>query len=110
VLTLIDIPTTIAAAMRQLIYGVLLIAVHAVPPARPGGGAAVSAYLSAPGWKRISAACRRLQDCSFTVAQGRITCLVGPNGAGKTTIFNVITGFLRPDAGTFRFRAARSTD
>ena len=36
--------------------------------------------------------------------QGRITCLVGPNGAGKTTIFNVITGFLRPDAGTVSFQ------
>ena len=36
--------------------------------------------------------------------QGRITCLVGPNGAGKTTIFNVITGFLRPEEGTVTFR------
>jgi branched-chain amino acid transport system ATP-binding protein len=47
---------------------------------------------------------KTLRDCSFTVAQGRITCLVGPNGAGKTTIFNVITGFLRPDAGSVTLR------
>ncbi len=40
-----------------------------------------------------------LRDCAFTTEPGRITCLVGPNGAGKTTIFNVITGFLRPDTG-----------
>src|SRR6201999_1311991 len=31
------------------------------------------------------------------------TCgLIGPNGAGKTTFFNVISGFVRPAAGTVR--------
>ena len=48
-----------------------------------------------------------LRDCSFTIEQGRITCLVGPNGAGKTTIFNVITGFLQPDEGSVAFRDRR---
>src|SRR6201996_2494382 len=29
------------------------------------------------------------------------TCgLIGPNGAGKTTFFNVLSGFVRPAAGT----------
>jgi branched-chain amino acid transport system ATP-binding protein len=29
------------------------------------------------------------------------TCgLIGPNGAGKTTFFNVLSGFIRPSAGT----------
>jgi len=28
-----------------------------------------------------------------------ITSIIGPNGAGKTTLLNVLTGFLRPDAG-----------
>ncbi len=45
-----------------------------------------------------------MRDCSFTVAPRRITCLVGPNGAGKTTIFNVITGFLKPDSGSVHFK------
>jgi branched-chain amino acid transport system ATP-binding protein len=64
----------------------------------------MSDYLSATGLEVSFGGLRALQDCSFTVEQGRITCLVGPNGAGKTTIFNVITGFLRPDAGTVSFQ------
>jgi branched-chain amino acid transport system ATP-binding protein len=63
----------------------------------------MSDYLSATGLEVSFGGLRALQDCSFTVERGRITCLVGPNGAGKTTIFNVITGFLRPDAGTVSF-------
>ncbi|MEA2545428.1 MAG: branched-chain amino acid transport system ATP-binding protein [Chloroflexota bacterium] len=29
--------------------------------------------------------------------------MIGPNGAGKTTLFHVLSGFLRPSAGTIRF-------
>jgi branched-chain amino acid transport system ATP-binding protein len=39
---------------------------------------------------------------AFTAARGAITALIGPNGAGKTTVFNCITGFYRPTAGTIR--------
>jgi neutral amino acid transport system ATP-binding protein len=42
-------------------------------------------------------------DCSFAVPEGSITALVGPNGSGKTTAFNLITGYLRADAGAMRF-------
>ncbi|WP_062012953.1 ABC transporter ATP-binding protein, partial [Aureimonas sp. AU4] len=31
---------------------------------------------------------------------GARTALIGPNGAGKTTLINLVTGQLRPDAGT----------
>ncbi|MEO6825835.1 MAG: ABC transporter ATP-binding protein [Microbacteriaceae bacterium] len=37
------------------------------------------------------------------VPRGAITALIGPNGAGKTTFFNLITGFDKPDTGTWSF-------
>ena len=40
-----------------------------------------------------------LNNCSLKVPSDRIFALIGPNGSGKTTLFNVITGFLSPDAG-----------
>jgi ABC-type branched-subunit amino acid transport system ATPase component len=63
----------------------------------------VTAYLQVAGLEKRFGGLLALQDCSFAIAQGRITCLVGPNGAGKTTIFNVITGFLKPDKGHVTF-------
>ncbi|MEP6843231.1 MAG: ABC transporter ATP-binding protein [Pseudolysinimonas sp.] len=42
--------------------------------------------------------------CSFEVQAGTITALIGPNGSGKTTAFNMITGYLKPDSGSIRFR------
>jgi ABC-type branched-subunit amino acid transport system ATPase component len=44
-----------------------------------------------------------VSDCSFAVPAGTITALVGPNGSGKTTVFNLLTGFLRADAGAVAF-------
>jgi ABC-type branched-subunit amino acid transport system ATPase component len=44
-----------------------------------------------------------VNDCSLTVRKGTITGLIGPNGSGKTTVFNMITGFVRPDDGAIRF-------
>ncbi|WP_432478686.1 ABC transporter ATP-binding protein [Nocardioides sp. GXQ0305] len=37
------------------------------------------------------------------IQRGVITALIGPNGAGKTTFFNLLTGFDRPDTGTWSF-------
>ena len=41
-------------------------------------------------------------DATFDAERGTITGLIGPNGAGKSTIFNLISGFYEPDAGTVR--------
>src|SRR5919197_1182486 len=45
-----------------------------------------------------------LAAMSFAVREHEIVSLIGPNGAGKTTAFNVITGYMRPTAGSVRYR------
>ena len=42
-----------------------------------------------------------LNNVSFTIGPG-ITGVVGPNGAGKTTLFRLLTGQIKPSAGTLR--------
>lgn len=37
------------------------------------------------------------------VQRGVITALIGPNGAGKTTFFNLLTGFDKPNQGSWSF-------
>ncbi len=39
------------------------------------------------------------------IQRGVITALIGPNGAGKTTFFNLLTGFDKPDSGTWSFNS-----
>ena len=40
-----------------------------------------------------------LQGCTLTAAAGQTHALVGPNGSGKTTTLNLVSGFIRADAG-----------
>jgi len=44
-----------------------------------------------------------VDDCTFAVEQGTLTGLIGPNGSGKTTVFNIVTGYLKADAGRVGF-------
>src|SRR5438552_738147 len=39
-------------------------------------------------------------DIGLSLEPGARRALIGPNGAGKTTLVNLITGALRPSAGT----------
>jgi len=40
-----------------------------------------------------------VDDCTLTIAKGRITGLIGPNGAGKTTLFHLVAGVFPPTSG-----------
>ncbi len=44
-----------------------------------------------------------VNDVNLKVRRGSIHALIGPNGAGKTTVFNLLTKFLAPSAGTILF-------
>ncbi|NIE82255.1 MULTISPECIES: branched-chain amino acid ABC transporter ATP-binding protein/permease [unclassified Burkholderia] len=48
-----------------------------------------------------------VNDVSFEVKAGQIVGLIGPNGAGKSTTFNLVTGVLRANGGSIRFRGER---
>jgi branched-chain amino acid transport system ATP-binding protein len=42
-------------------------------------------------------------DISLGFERESVVSLIGANGAGKTTFLNMVTGYLRPDAGQIRF-------
>jgi branched-chain amino acid transport system ATP-binding protein len=44
-----------------------------------------------------------LDGLDLAASEGEVVGLIGPNGSGKTSLFNVLTGFYRPAAGTVRF-------
>lgn len=50
--------------------------------------------------KRISTVFAALDDVAFTVGEGDSVALLGFNGSGKSTLLKLISGVLRPDAGT----------
>jgi branched-chain amino acid transport system ATP-binding protein len=64
---------------------------------------AIPATLSLDGISLAFGGLRVLTDVSFDVTPGSITAVIGPNGAGKTSLFNCISGFYKPDAGSIRF-------
>jgi branched-chain amino acid transport system ATP-binding protein len=70
------------------------------------GAAVVSALLEAAGLSKRFGGVQAVNNLSLTLAEGEILGLIGPNGAGKTTAFNLLSGFLPPDAGDVRFRGA----
>ena len=44
-----------------------------------------------------------LRGIDFTITAGEIVAVLGSNGAGKSTLNNVLSGLLRPSAGSIRF-------
>jgi branched-chain amino acid transport system ATP-binding protein len=45
-----------------------------------------------------------VDEVSFAVEKGETFSIIGPNGSGKTTIFNLISGFYKPNSGRILFK------
>jgi len=60
----------------------------------------VSAVLSTRGLAKRFGSLVVAQDLSLALPRGVRYALIGPNGAGKTTLINLMTGMMRPDAGS----------
>ena len=74
------------------------------PPSKSGG-----TVLEVSGLTRSFGDLVAVDDVSFTVEDGETLGLIGPNGAGKTTVFELVSGYLRPHAGTVLFEGADVT-
>jgi branched-chain amino acid transport system ATP-binding protein len=46
---------------------------------------------------------KAVQNVDFELKTNEIYGIIGPNGAGKSTIFNLITGYYKPDSGSVIF-------
>ena len=68
------------------------------------GSAPAAPLLQVDGVTLAFGGVKALTGVGFDVQAGSITAVIGPNGAGKTSLFNTISGFYRPAAGSIRFR------
>src|SRR5690242_1168172 len=59
--------------------------------------------LDARGLCKSFGAVTAAKDVSAAIEQDSVVGLIGTNGAGKTTFINMITGYLKPDAGRIHF-------
>ncbi|MDR6871557.1 branched-chain amino acid transport system ATP-binding protein [Bosea sp. BE125] len=65
--------------------------------------------LALSGVRKAFGALKVTDGVDLALAPGELHALIGPNGAGKTTLVHQISGMLRPDAGSIRFRGADIT-
>jgi len=56
--------------------------------------------VSVDGLVKAYGSLRALDGLSFSVARGEFFGILGPNGAGKTTTMGILSGLIKPDAGS----------
>ncbi len=56
--------------------------------------------ISARGIQKKFGAVVAAADINIDIPHGQKLSLIGSNGAGKTTFVNMITGYIKPDAGS----------
>jgi branched-chain amino acid transport system ATP-binding protein len=61
------------------------------------------AILETSGLTKTFGAVTAAADLSIRIDGDTVVGLIGGNGAGKTTFLNLVTGYLKPTAGTVRF-------
>jgi len=61
-------------------------------------------YFKVKGLKKKFGGVVAVSDVSFKIEKGTLVGIIGPNGCGKTTLVNLISGFLKPDAGKVIFK------
>jgi ribose transport system ATP-binding protein len=65
--------------------------------------------LEATGVSKTYGAVVALKSASLAVRPGEVHALMGANGAGKSTLVKILTGAVRPDAGTIAVRGRQRT-
>jgi branched-chain amino acid transport system ATP-binding protein len=76
---------------------------------RGGRGKESMGFLDVKGLTKHFGGLTAVSDLTFELNKGEILGIIGPNGAGKTTVFNLITGFYHPNAGTVFFKGQKIT-
>ncbi|MCI0475485.1 MAG: ABC transporter ATP-binding protein [Anaerolineales bacterium] len=66
-------------------------------------------FLQVAGLSKSFGGLKAVNNVTFEVAESEIIGLIGPNGSGKTTTLNLLTGFLKPSAGTVTFKGENIT-
>jgi branched-chain amino acid transport system ATP-binding protein len=76
-----------------------------IAPYRPAGAQLDPAtpILTVSGLNKRFGSLVTASDLNLSVYPYRLHSFIGPNGAGKTTFFNMLTGILRPNAGSIVF-------